>query len=240
MSEHNPLYFMSKMREFLTALSQTYPDCLKVRGYELAFKTQTKRKSESQLMELGVNAVQTYKRVMEPWYERCLNRDESLLGENIKFLNDLNLPSKWTTMDRNTKGAVWEFIIQLNYFCGGPAPQEEVQLPTPREEEIQLPPEITQCLDIMPEGVKKNILDISQQYSSKIYSGEMKLTDLNIFEVAQNINNTMDPTELENFRESIESGEVSVDMTTMLSQMPPGIMSSQMAAFTGLLGGGGK
>lgn len=236
MSEHNPVYFMSKMQEFLTALSQAYPDCLKVKGYELAFRTQTKRKSEDQLREMGVDAVKTYRQVMEPWYERCINRDEALVGENIKFLNDLNLPSKWTTMDSDTKDAVWEFIIQLNYLCGGPEPrEEEVQLP-------DMPPEVTQCLNIMPEGIKKNIMDISQQYSSKIHSGEMKLTDLNIFEMAQNINNSIDPTEMEKFRESIQSGEVSVDrstVTTMLAQMPSNVMSSQMAgAFTGLLGGG--
>jgi len=237
MSEHNPLHFMSKMREFLTALSQTYPECLNVRGYELAFNAKTKRKSESQMRELGVDAVQTYRQVMEPWFERCLIRDESLLGENIKFLNDLNLPSKWTTMDLDTKEAVWEFIIQLNYFCGGPEPQEQQEEVAP-----EMPPEVTHCLNIMPDGIKKNIMDISQQYSSKIHSGEMKLSDLNIFEMAKNINNSIDPTDLETFRESIRSGEVSVDqstVTTMLAQMPSNVMSPQMAgAFTGLLGGG--
>jgi len=213
-----PLYFMQTMREFLTAMSEVYPECISVRGYALAFRTQTARKSEDQIRELGTEAIRTFKAVMEPWFQRCCEHDESLLGENIKFLKDLKLPDKWPTMDRGTKASVWQFIIQLNHMCGGPAPQEEQVT-----ESIEFPdiPMLAPYTDSLPDGVKKQIMDMSQDFVEKMGTGEME--SINLMEMTTALKNAMTPEDVLTFHNNLTSNNVTVNVGELMStlqQMP--------------------
>ena len=79
----NELLFVTTMDEYLTALRDVYPDCIKVVGYQVAFRTRVKNKSEEQRRSLGRSAMEEYRQVMQPWYSRCSDKDETLINENI-------------------------------------------------------------------------------------------------------------------------------------------------------------
>ena len=224
-----PIYFMKTMQEYLSALKDVYPNCMRVNGFELAFRMGTKNKDDAGMRELGVEAIQNYKEVMEPWFERCLVRDEALLREDIEFLTKLGMQEKWTTMDADTKDVIWQYIIQFNQLCGGPTPPTtttKVDVDSLMES-AQIPEEVSRILNIMPDGIKKNIVAMSEQYSTRIQTGEMSIADLNMFEMAGHVQGMVDPQDMAAFSENLKSGNFNINpstVTSMLAQMPSEIM----------------
>jgi hypothetical protein len=166
------LGFVGKMHEFLDALLHVYPDCVRVRAYQLAYKTKTSGASDQDLIRLGKDAMVDYHEVMSPWYERCSQRDTTLLSEDIKFLRELHLPQKWGDMSEDTKDAVWQFITQLNYYCGGPYPEPDGELPN------------LDFMNAIPAELRKGIEDVAVKYTSMINSGDMVLADLNVNDIS--------------------------------------------------------
>jgi hypothetical protein len=243
MDRDYPIYFMKTMQEYLSALKEVYPNCLTVRGYEMAFRMGTKNKGDRDMRKMGTEAIAKYKHVMEPWYARCLAKDEGLLGENIEFLTDLGMQAKWATMDSDTKDVIWQYIIQFNQLCGGPAPVER------EEEEVvdvdtlvksgDIPDEVSRILEIMPASIKQNIMSMSEHYSSRIHSGEMGLADLNMFEMATHVQGMVDPADMSAFSETLKTGEYGINpstVTSMLAQMPTDIMPPMFSsALSGLI-----
>lgn len=110
-----PISFLDTMGQFLDALHEVYPECIKVSGYRIAFKA--KVNFTGSRVEVGEEGMRMYNTIMRPFYERCSDKDEGLLNEDIEFLHDLGMYTKWPTMDNDTKEAVWEFINLLNRTC---------------------------------------------------------------------------------------------------------------------------
>lgn len=206
------------MREFLSALSEVYPECVKVRGYNLAFRAKTDNVSREALMEIGTSAVETYNAIMSPWYERCVHKDSGLIEEDIKFIHDLDLHVKWPDMDADTRDTIWDYIIQLNQCCGGPAPIHP-----------GMPPEMVKVLDGMPHGIKMGIYSTSSRYTKMINDGEMNFEDLDVTELAADLQRYITDEDLA----QMNTGGVNMDalLNGILSSgttdlIPPQLMSS--------------
>jgi hypothetical protein len=196
------LNFMDMMKQFLTALREVFPECPKVVAYDVAFTMKTAGKSLEQMEDLGVEAMEKYHEVMSPWYVRCTRRDETLLGERIEFLDELDLASKWgADMHPDTKDTIWEYINQLNNFC---------------------------CLaswtrDIVPPNIMSTITSNATEMAEKIKSGEMTMSDFNIMDLSRKIMGSVDPEELEQLGQSLQAGR-GFDigsMYAMVSNMMP-------------------
>ena len=202
------LNFMDMMKQFLSALREVYPECSKVVGYDVAFTLKTSGKTIEQMETLGIEAMEEYHKVMEPYYARCTRRDESLIRENIEFLDALDLPRKWNSdMHPETKDAIWEFIIQLNNFC---------------------------CLNswtrnIVPAPLMSVITSNATEMANKIKSGEMKMSDFNVMQLSQQIMESVDARDLEALGASLQAGN-GFDigsMYTMLTSMMSATESSE-------------
>lgn len=229
----NVAQFMHTMQEFLSSLREVYPECMRIRGYELAFRTKTAMASREKLAEIGSAAMQAYSDIMSPWYERCSRKDPSLLSENIKFLHDLELPQKWGGMDADTKDTIWEYIICLNQSCGAPEPEIDIDnLPG-------MPAEMVTILDAMPESLKLGISATSARYAAKIKNGEMSFSQVNIMQMAKEMESVIKAEDMQAFGQTIKSGDLAINastLTSMVSQMNPGEMpSGMMSTITGLL-----
>jgi len=192
---------MDMMKQFLGALREVFPECPRVMAYDVGFTLKTSGKTPEAMDELGTEAMAAYHTVMSPWYTRCSRRDDSLVSEEIEFLEELGLGSKWGGMHPDTKDAVWEYINQLNNFC---------------------------CLmswtrDVLPPNIMSAITSNATEVAEKIKSGEMRMSDLNVMDLSQKIMGSVDPAELEKLGQSLQSGE-GVDIGsvyTMLTNMVP-------------------
>jgi hypothetical protein len=223
--------FTHTMGQFLSALKEVYPECRKVREYEQKFRLNSSNKTAV------VWSMKIYKGVMEPWYERCAQRDASLLTENIKFLKDLDLPAKWVEMDADTRDTVWEYIEKLNHYCDGPEPRETGNIDIDNIE--GMPAEMSSLLNVMPESMKLTIAATSARYATKIKNGDMSFADVNVMQMAQEMSRSINEEEMKAFSETLQSGDVNVNtstITNMMSNMNSGEMpNGMMEAITGLL-----
>jgi hypothetical protein len=196
------LNFMDMMKQFLCALREVFPECPKVMAYDVAFTLKTSGKTPEEMDEMGMEAMRAYHTVMSPWYTRCTRRDESLVNEHIEFMEQLDLGTKWRdNMHPDTKDAIWEYINQLNNFC---------------------------CLmswthDVLPPNIMSVITSNATEVADKIKSGQLKMSDLNVMDLSQKIMGAVDPAELEQLGQSLQSGD-GVDLGsvyTMLNNMAP-------------------
>lgn len=230
--------FMHTMQEFLSSLREVYPECLRVIGYDYAFRKKVAGLSKNQLHEIGVGAMASYRDTMSPWYARCTQKDPGLLAENIQFLRDLDLSTKWAGMDADTQDTIWEYIIRLNQYCGGPAEEK------PEELDISkmpgMPAEMAKLLDIMPHSLKLGISATSTRYATKIKNGEMTFAEVNIMQMAKEMGGAINDEDMQAFGQSLQAGNVNLNvasLTNMVSQMDPGeVPPGMMSAITGLLG----
>jgi hypothetical protein len=193
---------MDMMKQFLGALREVFPECPKVMAFDVAFTLSTSGKTPEEMDALGVDAMREYHTVMSPWYTRCSRRDESLVNEEIEFMQKLDLGSKWRDgLHPDTKDTVWEYINQLNNFC---------------------------CLmnwtrDVLPPNIMSAITSNASEVAEKIKAGELRMSELNVMELSQKIMGSVDESELEALGQSLQSGN-GIDLgsvCTMLNNMVP-------------------
>ena len=119
--------FLNLMQQFLDAMHKVFPECPRVSSIRTVYHLKTRGKTSEELHDFGQQAIREYHTVMEPWYKRCEQFDESLLLEDIKFMRDLNLREKWTEELHppdllphcncsETKATIWEYIQNLNRY----------------------------------------------------------------------------------------------------------------------------
>ncbi len=191
------LGFMDMMKQFLGAMREVFPECVRVMAYDAGFTLKTSGKTSEQLEELGMEAMREYHETMNPWYGRCTRRDESLLRENIEFLSELGMQAKWNAgMHPDTKATIWEYINKLNNSC---------------------------CLlnwthDILPPNIMSVITANATEMADKIKTGEMTMSDFNVMELSQKILGSVDPAELEQLSETLQR-DGGVDISNMYSML---------------------
>jgi len=220
------VHFMDMMGQFLDALHDVYPECLKVIAYRLAFRTQLSSDRE-QLVEQGEEAMQMYHDAMHTWYTRCTAKDEGLLSEDIEFLHDLGMYHKWTAMEADTKEAIWDYINHLNRFCCSRFIQRE-----------------------MPPAVMNAFTSLTRSYTDKILANELSLADLTPESMTEQLVGMLSESEVEELtRYSNTIAENELDSASLLKILSgvtasvPGVENVDMekvleVALEGSRGGG--
>lgn len=203
--------FMDMLQQFLQALEDVFPECEKVRQYQLALKMRLLMCGENTASRAGVlrEAIESYHDSMQPYYARCIEHDDSLLSENIDIMHNIDMALKWTDdLHADTKLAIWEYITKLNEFANIYAMYAKI-----------------------PVGMLNSIENIAQTFASQIGSGSMGFGDLNIQSMTEQVMGALNTGDLQEFAQRMQSGDgesMMSNVTTMYSMMSSLMKGQQM------------
>ena len=102
--------FNDMLEQFLTELMGTFPEEKSIKKYHSGFDVL--RKSNPKKVVEGFMAA------VAPHSQKIMNKDESLLNDNIEVLDELSIKKHWNGgISDNTKGAIWQYLQTL-YMLG--------------------------------------------------------------------------------------------------------------------------
>jgi hypothetical protein len=108
------------MMDFMGALEEVFPTCLKVKAYRAAFALRLSQCPDDAAKEtLLQDAVRQYHEVLLPYYARVAARDDALMTtEPIDLMRNIDMGVKWTpALHPDTKNTIWEWISRLNEYA---------------------------------------------------------------------------------------------------------------------------
>jgi hypothetical protein len=102
--------FNDMLEQFLTELMGTFPEEKSIKKYHAGFdvlrKSNPKKVVEGFMMTIG------------PVAEKIMNKDESIIEDNLDILEELSIKKHWNDgISDNTKGAIWQYLQTL-YMLG--------------------------------------------------------------------------------------------------------------------------
>jgi hypothetical protein len=98
--------FNDMLSQFLSELTQTFPEEKGIRKYESAFDLL--RKSNPR------KVVENFMMIATPLQERIMSKDESvLLGDDLRSLGELNIGKNWEGCSDNTRACIWQYLQTL-------------------------------------------------------------------------------------------------------------------------------
>lgn len=207
MSENMIHSFVDMMSQFLSALSETFAGCIRVQGYRIAWQARlSSAEDETQLLLLGQDAITAYHLSMEPFYARCNSRDTTLLSEDIDLLHNMGLRAKWEAgLHPETEDAIWAYINKLNEFSN-----------------------LYAMYSSIPNGMMGNIENMARGLAGQITGGQMSLSDLNLTELSQQVMASINPADMQQFVQVIQSGKGMGNVGVMMSMVSNLMQSQQM------------
>ena len=172
------------MSQFLESLSEVFPSCLKVNGYHLAWTARMNSiEDRDTLMQVGSEALESYHESMVPFYNRCNERDNSILDEDIDIMNNIDLKQKWEDgMHPQTEQAIWDYILKLNEFAN-----------------------LYFTYSAVPTGIVSTLQTMSQGLAAQIQSGQMSFADLNPMALAQQIKDNVNMEDIQQLAETAQT-----------------------------------
>jgi hypothetical protein len=208
MSENMIHSFVDMMSQFLSALGETFPTCIRVQGYRIGWETQITDagNNEAAVLTLGRDAITTYHASMEPFYARCGSRDTSLLSEDIDLLHNMGLKAKWDAgMHPATEDAIWAYINKLNEFAN-----------------------LYAMYSSIPTGMMGSIETMAKGLAGQITGGQMSFSDLNLGELSQQVMAAINPADMQQFVQVVQSGRGLGNVNVMMSMVSNLMQSQQM------------
>jgi hypothetical protein len=200
--------FLDMMRQFLDALEETFPECFKVKTYKLGLTVRLAQcaNDEEALREVARQCIGSYHDSMVAYYGRCSEQDESLIHENIDLMLNIDLHQKWTPeLHPDTKAAIWEYINKLNEYSNIYAMYAQV-----------------------PRGMMGSIENIAHSLATRISSGQMSLSDLNLQDMSEQVMSSIDPNDLQQFAATLQNGNMMQSVTNMYSMVSSMMRSQNM------------
>lgn len=190
--------FMDLMQQFLQAMEDVFPECLKVKQYKLALHARLAVcLDDAALKGVGQQAINAFHNNMHAYYSRVVSKDDTLLYENIELMRNIDLPGKWTAeLHVDTKDAIWEYIQKLCEHSNIYAMYSKVPL-----------------------GMLSSIENMAHQIASQINQGNMSLGELNIQQVSQQVLSTLNPDDLQQFAERLSGSDLMENVSNMYSMM---------------------
>ena len=102
--------FNDMLEQFLTELMGTFPEEKSIKKYHAGFDVL--RKSNPKKVVEGFMAT------IGPVAQKIMNKDESILDDNLDILDELSIKKHWNgDISDNTKGAIWQYLQTL-YMLG--------------------------------------------------------------------------------------------------------------------------
>ena len=115
--------FSESMKQFLDAIAGVFPECVETKKYKLKFEIGITHAAPEMSNTNKTALVQKWHETMEPMYERCKARDETVVEELCAipdtFASNMALWAKWTDpgIQKDTHDVIWAYIDNLNKFC---------------------------------------------------------------------------------------------------------------------------
>lgn len=199
--------FLDVLEQFLEALEEVFPECLRVKTYKIGLSVRLSQcRDNNEHIEVGREAILAYHNSMCQYYQRCIEKDETLLNEDIDLMNNIDLRTKWTPeLHPETKNAIWDYIKKLNEYSN-----------------------IYSMYSNVPSGMMSTIEQMATSIAGRIHSGEMSLSDLNVNEMSQQVMSIINQDELQEFAESLQGGNMLEKMGSMYSMMTSMMQSHQL------------
>jgi len=98
------------LEQFLTELMGTFPEETSIKKYHAGFDV-LRKSNPKKVVEGFMNAI-------GPVSQKIMNKDESILDDNLEILNELSIKKHWNGgISDNTKGAIWQYLQTL-YMLG--------------------------------------------------------------------------------------------------------------------------
>jgi hypothetical protein len=199
--------FLDLMNQFLGALEEVFPECLKVKQYKMALSARlTLCLTPDSRLNVGKEAIHAFHDNMHLFYSRVIEKDDSLLYEDIELVHSIDLAAKWTPeLHAETKDAIWEYIQKL-------CEQSNIHSMYSR----------------VPSGMMSSIESMAHTIASQINQGEMSLGELNIQQVSQQVLSSLNADDLQTFAENLRGSDMLENVTNMYSMMSSMLRSQQM------------
>ena len=98
--------FNDMLSQFLSELTQTFPEEKTIKKYESSFSLI--RKSNPRKI------VESYMQSVGPFQDRIMARDDTLFSDgSFAFLGDIDLGKRWPNPSDNTRGCIWQYVQTL-------------------------------------------------------------------------------------------------------------------------------
>ena len=192
--------FIEMMEQFLEAMQEVFPECERVRGYKFGLDISLRGSRDAVARQI----IEAYHASMAPYYKRCMEHDETLLGEDIEIMTNIDLPRKWSPdLHADTRVAIWEYITKLNEFSNIYAMYAQI-----------------------PRGMLSSIENIAHGIAAQISDGTMSMADLNLQTMSEQVMSALSTADLEEFAARMQAGgggggvgNIVENMTTRCSMM---------------------
>lgn len=194
--------FMDMMQQYLEALSDVFPECLKVQQYKFGLNVRLLAAGSNAEEKKNVirEAIVSYHASMSPYYARCIEHDDTLLLEDIDLMRNIDMPQKWTPdLHSDTKNAMWEYITKLNEFSN-----------------------IYNMYSKIPCNMLTSIENMAHSIVNRIESGNLSMSDLNMQTMSEQVMSSLNMSDLQEFASRMQSGDAAnmiENMSTMYSMM---------------------
>ena len=187
--------FYQYSKQFIEALCEVWPECPELKRHKLKFELACVHPPQALALPNKRKLVQNYHITMSPFYNRCNQKDESLLMDreaqkHIDILNEIKFYEKWSPdLHTETKENVWEYILSMNRYGN-----------------------LYNLYTNVPSGMLGKIESMATGIASKMESGEMTMQDLNLQELGQSVMQNIDKAELESFAGNMAGNMVKTDL----------------------------
>jgi len=199
--------FIDMMTQFLSAMLETFPVCLRVRAYNVGWEARLQAVNNSEeFLVFGKEVIEGYHESMEPFYTRCTAHDSTLLQEDIDLMTNIGMKDKWDAgMHPETEEAMWAFINKLNEFAN-----------------------LYMMYSCIPGGMMTSIETMAHAIAGKITGGQMSLTDLNLGQLSSQVMEAINPNDMQEFVQTVQSGRGIGNVNVMMSMVSNLMQSQQM------------
>lgn len=131
--------FNDMLEQFLTELMGTFPEEKSIKKYHAGFDVLRKSNPKK--------VVEGFMKTVGPVAQKIMNKDESILDDNLDILDELSIKKHWNSdISDNTKGAIWQYLQTL-YMLGT-------------------------TITAIPEDTLNMIEDVAKQCAEKMQTGE--------------------------------------------------------------------
>ena len=201
--------FFQYSRQFIEALCEVWPECNELKRYKLKFELACVHPPASIAIAAKREMVLNYHKTMSPHYQRCTQKDDSLLldraaQQGIDILNDIQFYNKWTPdLHPETKENVWEYLCNMNRYSN-----------------------LYSLYSSVPAGMMGKIENMASGIATKMESGQMSMQDLNLQELGHTVMQNMDKQDMEAFAGNMAGNMGNLQsmygmLGSMLNTMPP-------------------
>lgn len=195
--------FVDMEDQFLTSLIEVFPECPNLRQTKLEFDIACKRLGEATTKAQRKERVEEWIQYMAPFFNDCTQKNAAKVIKNRNFppsVQAIDIEKKWQDpdVDDDTREAVWAYLNELNRLA-----------------------QMYQLYTAVPTGMMTSITSMAQDMASQIQNGTLDMNNLNLQQLSQQVSQTVDQNELNQFASSINPSALMGMMNNLGG--PPGM-----------------